>query len=169
MLSIYMLGHFRVLRDEQPIELNVRPKVMPLWAALLLRREQPTPRDTLASLLWPDETDSTALANLRRHLHELEHALPLTEDTSPWLIRHSSGIQWNPNASYWLDVAEFERLSALPDHLEKAAGLYTDELLVNFYDDWLLPDRSRLRSLYFDVVREIIGDVAERRPWKPDY
>lgn len=43
------------------------PKTLPLLAFLLLHSDQPVNRETLAFTLWPDETETNARANVRRH------------------------------------------------------------------------------------------------------
>lgn len=157
MLYIYLFGHHRIFHHKQPVEFNVRPKTLSLWALLLLRRKKPIPRDSLAFALWPDAPESTARADLRRHLHHLERALPAPLDGQAWLLRQADTIQWNPDSAHWLDVAEFERLSSLPDYLEKTASLYTDDLLLDLYDDWVEEERARLRAVYLDVMRRLVA------------
>jgi len=91
---------------------NAPPKTLPLLAYLLLHRNGPVPRQSLSFLFWPDETEETARANLRRHLHWLRQSLPAPAEGHPWLLNDAKSLQWNLEANYRLDVAEFERLSA---------------------------------------------------------
>jgi predicted ATPase/DNA-binding SARP family transcriptional activator len=157
MLHIHLFGHLRLLDDRQPLGFDARPKALPLLAYLLLNRARPTPRETLAFLLWPDTPEDTARANLRRHLYDLRRALPAAPQDAPWLLRHPDTVQWNPNASYWLDVAEFERLSTSPLHLSKAVALYTSDLLAEVYEDWISTERERLRNMYFANLSKLIA------------
>lgn len=157
MLYVHLFGYLRVFDDERPLQFVALPKTLPLWAYLLLNRTRPVPRDTLAYLLWPDTPESVARANLRRHLHELRQALPPTPQAKPWLLSQAGTLQWNPAADYWLDVAEFEHLSASPDHLAKAAALYIADLLPNVYDDWILVDRERLRSQHLANLGQLVA------------
>ncbi len=162
MLYIHLLGYLRVFNDEHPLQFAALPKTLPLWAYLLLNRARPVPRDTLAYLLWPDTSEHAARANLRRHLHELRQVLPPAPQARPWLLSQAGTLQWNPAADYWLDVAEFERLSESPDHLAKAVALYTDDLLPNVYDDWILADRERLRCLYLADLEQLVAHCRAR-------
>ena len=66
-------------------------------------------------------------------------------------------MQWNPRAPYWLDVAEFERLSASPESLVVAVSLYTEDLLPEVYDDWIFFERERLRDLLFAGLERLTG------------
>ena len=145
-LGIHLFGPLRLIADKSLFPFSSLPKTLPLLAYLLLYREAPIPRDTLAFTLWPDVTEREALTNLRRHLHNLQKALP--ETTSPWVIKQNSTLQWNPEAHYWLDVAAFEQLCSEPNRLEEAIEIYTDDLLPEIYDDWLSFERKRLQNLY---------------------
>lgn len=149
MLRIHLFGQPRFFYSDEPLRLNARPKILPLLAYLLVTRARRTSRETLAFTLWSDDSESGARANLRRHLYELQRILPPTPPERPWLLSSSEGVQWNPNADYWLDIAEFERLSESPGSLEQAVQLYTGDLVENVYEDWMFYERERLRDLCF--------------------
>lgn len=157
MLYIHLLGHLRLFIDEQPLQFSALPKTLPMWAYLLLNRANPLPRDTLAFLLWPDTSEQAARANLRRHLYDLRRVLPSPSPEHPWLLSRAGTLQWNPNAGYWLDVAEFERLSTSPEHLDRAIALYSDDLLPDVYEDLIAPHRERLHSLYLNGLSRLIA------------
>lgn len=165
MLRIFLLGQLRLLVDGAPYPFRGLPKTLPLLAYLLLHRRQALNRERLAFTFWPDESEDLARANLRRHLHDLRRALP-TSTGADWLLVESKTVQWNPHAPYWLDVAEFERLSAAPETLAAAVPLYTDDLLPEVYDDWIYFERERLRDLLFAGLErlaaryEAAGDLA---------
>ncbi|MDQ2907859.1 MAG: AAA family ATPase, partial [Candidatus Eremiobacteraeota bacterium] len=131
---------------------------MPLLAYLLLHRDRAIARESLAYLLWEDESEEAARTNLRRHLHNLQSALPQT--TTPWLLVDSESVQWNPQAPLWLDVCEFERLAATAQGRAQAVELYAGDLLENLYDDWLFAPRERLRNRYLTALGELL---LERR------
>jgi predicted ATPase/DNA-binding SARP family transcriptional activator len=157
MLYIHLFGHLRLFDGSQPLKFSARPKVLPLWAYLLLNRAKPVPRDALAFLLWPDVLEDVALTNLRRHLYELRRLLPPDSKDAPWLLSQSDVVQWNIETDYWLDVAEFERLSESPPHLAKAVALYTNDLLPQVYEDWITYERERLRNMYFANLSKLIA------------
>src|SRR5262249_47838357 len=150
MLRIHLFGQLRLFVDDAPWKFAAPPKTAPLWASLLLHRgEQPLAREALAFSLWPDDPEPGARANLRRHLHQLQRALPPAPPDRPWLISEAASVRWNSTADFWLDVAEFERLSQVETSLSDAVALYAGDLLENIYDDCLFYDRERLRDLYF--------------------
>jgi len=163
MLRLHLLGQFRFFDDEKPLKFSAPPKTLPLLAFLLLHSDQPIARETLAFTLWPDETETDARTNVRRHLHHLTRALPPSRDDAPWLILDAETAQWNPGSDFWLDVAEFKHASARLDRLADAVDLYTGDLLASVYDDWLFYPREQLRMLFFaDLNQLVLRCRAER-------
>jgi predicted ATPase/DNA-binding SARP family transcriptional activator/Tfp pilus assembly protein PilF len=154
MLHIHLFGYLRLLREGQPYRFRGLPKSAALLAYLLLHRDHPVARDHLAYLLWDDVPESEARANLRRHLHDLLRALPAGQE---WLLRDTRSVQWHPDAPAWLDVAEFESLCRQPERLTEAIALYTGDLLQDLYDDWLTPERERLRALYQTTLARLMA------------
>jgi predicted ATPase/DNA-binding SARP family transcriptional activator len=165
MLRICLFGKLRLSHDGQPWQFSAPPKTLPLWAYLLLHRASPLPRPRLAFTLWPDEPEDAARKNLRRHLSYLRHALPPAPDARPWLLADTEGVQWNPEADDWLDVAEFERLCAEPGRLPEAVALYEADLLADLYDDWIIYERERLRRLHMDSLEQLVRQERARRAY----
>lgn len=160
-LQIFLFGDLQAVYEGKRLQLKFPPKTIPLWAYLLLHRERVIARQTLAFTLWPDVAETTAYANLRRHLYQLNQALPAVD--TPWLLQNYQSVQWNPQATYWLDVAEFERLSRNTAKAEGAIALYGGDLLTDCYDDWIFPERERLRTLYLTDLTHLIGHCRSQR------
>lgn len=161
-LHINLFGSLQTSYKGEPLSLKVPPKTVPLLAYLLLHRSQAVSRQSLAFALWPDAPEQTARTNVRRHLFLLKSALPAAEDPA-WLLQDAQTVQWNPQASYWLDVAEFQRLSQDPAGAEEAVALYRGDLLENCYDDWIFPKRERLRSLHVVNLTHLVDHYRARR------
>lgn len=162
MLNIHLLGHLRLYTDGQSVRWTALPKTQLLFAYLLLHRQEAVARDSLAFLLWNDVPESEARANLRRHLHDLNKALPPAPADTPWLLRAGPTLQWNPAAPFWLDVAEFEARCESPNQLAEAVTLYTGDLLPNLYDDWLIAERERLQMRYLNALMQLIDRERAR-------
>ncbi len=162
-LIIRLFGQPRLLLDSNPLKFTAPPKTLPLLAYLLLHRAQPVERQQAAFALWPDDPESEARANLRRHIHQLQRALPAAPHQSPWLLLDSASVRWNPAADYWLDVAEFERLSGSAETLAEAVTLYSGDLLETVYDDWAFFERERLRELCFTDLGQLVLHHRTRR------
>ena len=162
LLRIQLFDHLQASVDDRPLPLKFPPRTAPLWAYLLLQRNRAVKRSTLAAMLWPDSPEAEARANLRRHLHQLQRNLPAASPDRPWLLSDADEVRWNIDAACWLDVWEFERLSSNPPTLDQAIALYRGDLLRDLYDDWIIFERERLRSLYFDDLYQT--DLAAACP-----
>lgn len=154
--EIFLLGQPRFVFEGQPFRFSAPPKTLQLFAHLMLYRAAPAPREKLAFTLWEDETEEDARANLRRHLHHLSRALPAASNGLAWVIADAETVRWNPQAPARLDVAEFERLAGRAETHAEAVELYKGDLLETLYDEWLFPERDRLRNLYVAVLGELL-------------
>jgi DNA-binding SARP family transcriptional activator len=162
-LRVHLLGQPRFALGDEPFRLNARPKALPLLCYLLLHRDRPMSRDSLAFLLWEDDEEEKARANLRRHLHELTQVLPA--GPVPWILADAETIAWNANAALWLDVEEFERKIAGGDKAA-AVDLYAGDLLENLYDEWVFAQRDRVRNVYLAALTELTNAARAHRDFE---
>lgn len=166
MLEIFLLGPPQLHWSGETFRLAGRPKTLPLLAYLLLQRHSTLSREHVAFALWPDVREEEALANLRRHLHGLARALPRTSPAHSWVIVTRRSLQWNPAAPFRLDVAEFERLNVEQESWAEAVALYRGELLEGVEDEeWLYPERERLRNQFLTCLENLILDCHRRRDY----
>ena len=138
-----------------------RGRAESLLGYLLVHRGVAQPRQRLAFLLWPDSTEAQARTNLRKVLHTLRHELPEAER---FLEVSSRTLRWRTDAPYRLDLAEFERALA-DDRLEAAVAAYAGDLIEGSYDEWVLEERERLRSLYLDALERLLREFEDREEW----
>lgn len=168
-LRINLLGHFRLTFDNQPIEGLQADRYQSLLAYLILRAQAPHPRAQLASIFWPETTDTKAKTNLRRELHRFRQILP---EADQFMQVSAQTIQWQPQYPFWSDVGEFEvKIAAAVkpqtppegrvDALKQAISLYQGELLPNCYDDWIEPERHRLHQLLINGLTDLGSILAE--------
>jgi DNA-binding SARP family transcriptional activator/tetratricopeptide (TPR) repeat protein len=134
-------------------------KAIALLAYVLLHRERALSRAAVAEQFWPDEEDENARASLRRHLYRALAALPEAPPKRPWVIADKVTLRWNPAARLEIDTNAYERLSAAGQR-EPAVELYRGDYLEDFYDDWVLPERERLRELQ---SANLVALIDERR------
>jgi DNA-binding SARP family transcriptional activator len=171
-LSIQLFGKFCVRRNEQVLADFDARKVQELFCYLLLHRDHSLPRETLASLLWPDTTTIQSKKNLRQALWQLQSALgsqtePIHERV---LLVEPEWVQLNAEADIWLDVALFEQTyhlvqrvpgqeleSQAAQRLQEAVQLYQGPLLEGWYQDWCLLERERLQSLYLAMLDKLMS------------
>src|SRR2546421_10394808 len=124
-LSIQLFGKFCVRRNEQVLEDFDARKVQELFCYLLLHRDHSLPRETLASLMWPDTTTVQSKKNLRQALWQLQSALGSQNERvkDRILLVESEWVQLNSQADLWLDVAAFEQVFNL---VQKTPGQELD-------------------------------------------
>jgi DNA-binding SARP family transcriptional activator len=150
-LEIALLGGLRLRHpDRGPIEL-AGTKGAQLLARLACPPGTKHRRDSLQALLWPDSDPPHAQGNLRFVLHQLRKLLGESEGP----LRSDSRSLWLDPNRVTVDVVHFEALAAegTLKALAAACDLYHGDLLSDVvdrspeYDDWLLPERERLRDL----------------------
>ncbi|MDB5026908.1 MAG: hypothetical protein JWO66_597, partial [Candidatus Eremiobacteraeota bacterium] len=116
---------------------------------------------------WPDDAEDEARANLRRHLNYLNALLPPAPRGRPWVLADAGHLHWNPDAEWWLDVAEFERTAAKPRLLAEAIGLYEGDLLAGVEEEWLEAERARLKTLFRRALVDHIAALRSAREFGP--
>jgi DNA-binding SARP family transcriptional activator/predicted ATPase len=171
-LDIRLFGRFQLARNGQPIETIYQVRQQSLLAYLLLYRYTSLTRQELTFLFWPDAPEKQAFANLRKALHRLRLALP---DADRFLYVDARSLHWQPGTPFTLDVADFEqrlleaetarragRHIQLGQALNAAVELYAGDLLPRCYDDWLLPERERLRQQFLQVLEQLISLQEEQ-------
>ncbi len=157
-LSVRLFGTPHVSYDGKPIRF-VAAQTLPLFVYLLLGRHRPIARDQLAYKFWPEYSEIEARTNLRRHLHRVNGAL---NDVTGhrWLDVDAKTVAFNSQMPLDLDVTRLEAAASDPALAPGAVDLYTGELFEGCDEDWLIPHRERLRTLY---LRLLIGLVDRYR------
>ncbi|HEX6482733.1 MAG TPA: AAA family ATPase [Ktedonobacteraceae bacterium] len=161
-----LLGDFSLIYEDWQVTSLNSMRLQSLLAYLVLHRDVPQHRQHLAFLFWPDATEAQARNNLRQLLHQLRQAFPPVEQ---FLSADAHTLHWHPVTPFHLDVAAFEQTLTLADAatrrndhhalqaaLEQADGLYRGELLPGCYDEWILPERDRLRQRHRQVLEQLL-------------
>ncbi|MFN2108570.1 MAG: tetratricopeptide repeat protein, partial [Anaerolineae bacterium] len=102
----------QIILDGKPLTSFATDKARALLAYLVLEAAHPQRRDTLATLLWPDQPDRKARQSLRQTLLYLRKALNDDQSATPFLLVERDTVQRNPACNCHLDVAEFQALHA---------------------------------------------------------
>lgn len=174
-LHIRLLGNFHLVYDDTLISTFVQPRLQALLAYLLLHRNSPQPRQQISYLFWPDSTEHQALTNLRQILHRMRRSLPAADE---FVQINRKTIQWRLDATYTLDVANFEhalaQASAMAEEgntaseraaLESAVTHYGGDLLPVCYDEWIFPERERLHQTYLGALDRLIQLAEKQRDY----
>src|SRR5258705_13403350 len=137
-----------------------------LLAYLALSADCRQPRRKVATLLWGDSTDDTALDNLRTTVWRLRKALGDAEHRI--LISEGEEVMLNA-AAFEIDALSFDRLAAQSGRteLEAAAKLYAGEFLDGFgiesedFESWRRAEATHYRDQAVDVLARLITQFVE--------
>jgi DNA-binding SARP family transcriptional activator/tetratricopeptide (TPR) repeat protein len=152
LIQINLLGGFHFQVGTGPPLGPGSNRLQTLIAYLVLNQHRPIPRRQLAFLFWPDSSEQQAFANLRNLFSQLRRVLPHPDRC---LEVSSSTIQWSAQADCVVDVDVFEQALAVGD-LEQAVRIYTGDLLPDCYDNWISPERERLKDAYSWAIEQLI-------------
>jgi predicted ATPase/DNA-binding SARP family transcriptional activator len=162
-LEVALFGHVRLAFEGKPFEFSAPRKTLPILAYLLAHRQVAVSREFLAFLIWPDVEEEVARNNLRRNLTLFKTILPPPDPAESWVLATNELVRWNPDAPYTLDIAEFDRLCGEPGGLAEAIELYAGDLLEDLYDDWVYPERERLRAAYLTALKGLVRQHRSER------
>jgi DNA-binding SARP family transcriptional activator/tetratricopeptide (TPR) repeat protein len=161
-LEVSLLGSFLLKWQTRTIQAMNSPRLQALLAYLLLNRDKPLSRRQVAFQFWPDTSEAQAFANLRTLLTLLRRVLP---EADRFICAGRSTLQWQTEAPLRLDVADFERALAAGE-LEQAVIVYGGDLLPDCYDDWIQPERERLRQDFGRTLEKVIQAREEARDYE---
>lgn len=172
-LNLYLFGPLRMELNGAAV-VSRRRKAQALLAYLAVTG-QPHSRDALATLLWPEFSQSQARANLRRELAELRGLLGEAR-----LVDDRVTVALNTTPPFALDLTDFQQhlaqarqclhpghptaTAACPTclpHLRQAAARYTADFLAGF----TLPDSPPFDDWHFfqaDGLRQTLAQLLER-------
>jgi DNA-binding SARP family transcriptional activator len=167
-LSVHLFGNFRVGYEGRVINGFDSRKVQELFCYLLLHRNAPRHRETLATLLWCDNPTAQSKKYLRQALWQLQSMLHTqsASGSDRLLIAETDWVQINPTIEFWLDVAVFEEAFELNQGkeldarsaqvLHDAVSLYKGDLLEGCYQDWCLYERERFQNMYLAMLDRLM-------------
>jgi predicted ATPase/DNA-binding SARP family transcriptional activator/Tfp pilus assembly protein PilF len=173
-LSISLLGSFQATLDGRPVTDFGTDKAHALLAYLAVEAGRPHRRDALAGLLWAESPQAKARQSLRQALSQLRQALGDPDRAIPFLSISRETVQFNPDADYYLDVADFTALceaskahhhrrpeDCLPcmRRREEMDRLYQGSFLGDFYlsdcnafEEWATLQREYLQRRMMDAL-----------------
>jgi DNA-binding SARP family transcriptional activator/predicted ATPase len=166
-LKIYLLGQFKLQANDLPIELPSRP-AQSLLAYLVLNAGVTHRRETLASLLWPEATETNARSYLRQALWRIRKSL-LSGSLSweDYLQISDISVAFDDHSDYWLDAdLLLKTTEALPvEEMIESIRLYRGELLPGFYEEWIVLERDRLQTAFQQKMNLLLERLIQAEQW----
>lgn len=149
-VRLCLLDGFQLTSFGNP--LPVAPNGQRLLAFLALS-ERTVSRVFVAGTLWPDVPEERSCANLRSTLWRLPRSTPPLVEASVKSLRLDPGIEVDVREA--LDAARRAlHGQGTPDEETLDAWRFGD-LLRDWYDDWILVERERLRQLRLHALEVI--------------
>ncbi|MBI1397847.1 MAG: AAA family ATPase [Betaproteobacteria bacterium] len=161
-IRLQLLGGFTVESLDGALPVALPRKSRGLLTYLALTHPDAQPRHRLATLLWPDVSDTLSRTNLRQALSTIRREVGDILDAD----KESVGLR---DGAVHTDIGEFEALarSSSTEDLERALALYRGHLLDGFqsdtpaFDQWLSTERERLhQSVMVSGTRALAGREA---------
>jgi DNA-binding SARP family transcriptional activator len=170
-LRFRLFGKFTAHHDAELLKGLDASKDQELLSYLLIHRDRPHSRETLASLLWGDTSTEKSKKYLRQALWHLHAVLNSDHENGANVLQvDHDWLSLNPRSSLWTDVADFERAFTAAEGiagrqldtekaqaLKNAVVLYQDDLLPGSYQDWILFERERLQNMYLLMLDKLVG------------
>ena len=140
-LTLTLLGPMQVLVRGEPLPHLRSRKSLWLLALMVLRYGKPIERGWLAGILWPDNDQSQAFANLRSALSELRKALGCEAARLQSPSRDTLLLELTEAD---VDVIAFDSAikSGEPPLLKQAVVLYQGALLEGCLEEWVPQERA---------------------------
>jgi predicted ATPase len=160
--NITLLGKVSVRFGESEVTRFDSNRVVALLARLALFPERIHPREELIELLWPEVDPVAGRNRFRNTLSSLRRQLELPSRTGDLFIVDRHSLRLNPEA-FTCDVGELKR-AIKQREWEKVKELHQGELLLGFYDDWILTEREHIETLCENLPE---GDKSENPKPEP--
>jgi LuxR family maltose regulon positive regulatory protein len=169
--SVHVLGHFRLLKMDRPIDIPPRlRKPLELLQALIAFGGMEVSAGALIDALWPDAEGDAAYHALESALYRLRQLLGARD-----AVRMAGRKVSLDRDQFWVDMWEFEqelRLSrgAQTDALARIGRirqLYKGHFLEHASDrPWALKTRHSMRDRFVWAVRDTAGDCESQGRWQ---
>ena len=162
MLKVRLLGQFSLQRDGQPLDIPSRP-AQSLFSYLILNSDVSHRRERLAGMFWPDSLESSARSNLRQALWRIRSSIE--DENHQYITSDRFHVAIDPDAETWLDVDVLMQELEENAPVDEWVAVYKGELLPGFYDEWVVPERERMRIAFEQRGEKLLAQLEQRRRW----
>ncbi|MFN2544692.1 MAG: BTAD domain-containing putative transcriptional regulator [Actinomycetota bacterium] len=154
---LLLIGGFELLLDGDVVPLSMPAKRILAFMAL---QERPLARSHIAGVLWGETTDSRAAASMRTALWRLKQpGLSVIESSNGTI-----GLREEVSIDLW-EVREMARRAlSRPESVALEPldlALLSGDLLPDWYDDWVILERERLRQIRLHALEALCARFTE--------
>jgi len=190
-LRIYCFGRFRVYRPYESEEITAKEwgsvKAKQILANLVVKdtKKIGVTRDKLVDAIWPEidpqslgNTFHVTLSHLRKAI-ERRTKDDMEKEKGEYITYQAGVYRLNWEGKIWSDVSEFlscldhalhlqkeEKLYLMDTEYQKAAELYSSNLLEDFYERWAEETRDEYREKYNLVFGRLAQSVWEKSDYE---
>lgn len=156
-VAVRVLGHFGVVRHGQRHELTHSEARL---LALLSLRGGDVGREWLAGRLWSDVSTATAMRRLRSTMSRLHHSLPGVLRRGRDDVGLSAGVRVDLHDARDRARRLLHAGTALDPSIWSPEP-FLDDVLVDWYDEWIEAERSEFRNLRVHSLEAIAAHLLE--------
>jgi DNA-binding SARP family transcriptional activator len=145
---VRLLGGFELRCEGEEIKLPVAAQRVVAFLAL---QERPVMRSYVWASLWLDKREERAAADLRAALWRTRRVGQVVVDANRTHLRLAAGVEVDAKTA----VTSARRILANradPQRCHNLTALLSGELLPDWYDDWVIFERERLRQLFMNAL-----------------
>jgi DNA-binding SARP family transcriptional activator len=171
-VTIRLLGRFSVRCGDQELLVHSSTRAKEILGYLAVNRRGPVSREALTEVIFHECPTDKSRKGMRQALWQLRADLSPKSSSAcadRILSVEQGWVQFIADDRVWLDVAEFERMTARPRSgrpgllqardttlLVQAIDLYRGDLLEGWFQDWCLEERERLRQTYLGTLVALV-------------
>ncbi len=156
-LHLSLLRRFQLTNHGEPLCLPLSGQRMVAYLAL---REGPVTRIGLAAALWPDTVEERAMANLRSAIWRVNRpGLRLVDATQDHAV-----LTRDITIDFWelmpVVIAILARSGKIDQRLVTNVA-QADELLPDWYEDWIVFERERFHQLRLHALESLCEQLTD--------
>lgn len=160
-LRLRLLGGLTLLQGLEEVALPMSAQRL---IALLALRDRPLSRIYLAGLLWPDCPAERSLADLRTALWRANHACRSVVAIAGMCLSLRAEVQVDVRGLIAFGRAAADRTAT--SATTELAGIswweLSQDLLPDWYDEWLVHDREQVRQLRLHALESLSEELSLR-------
>jgi DNA-binding SARP family transcriptional activator len=119
-------------------------------------------------VLWPDSTEANSKGYLRNAIWRIRKTLKdISSDSSDYILSNKINIAFNHKLPFWVDTQDLEKSKGQSaQELLEETSLYHGELLPGFYEDWVVLERERLRTVFDRKMHRLLQFLIDDKSWE---